>query len=256
MSEAGRRLMQPVVTVPLLTAASGPAAGAHEPAMGLTAFVCYAHDSPEHKHAVLQLAELLVHNGMTVTVDQLVDARRRDWGQWAIDHISAADFVLIVASPDLKAAADACPRTRRNLSVRSELSVIRDLLHRDREIWIAKLLPVLLPGGELADIPLFLQPHSADHYWVRDFTVAGAEDLLRTLTGQARRVPPCRGTVPLLPPLPSALAEPTTSPLAPPTHVPGLPYSAQERRQALPPTAVLLAVAMLATWISAQQRRS
>ncbi|MFE3259447.1 hypothetical protein ACFXPS_29135 [Nocardia sp. NPDC059091] len=71
-----------------------------------------------------------------------------------------------------------------NLGMRSEITLLMELLHSDREVWQRKLLPVVLPGRSPAEIPLFLQPRTADHYVVRDFTVTGAEDLLRTITAQ------------------------------------------------------------------------
>jgi hypothetical protein len=54
-------------------------------------------------------------------------------------------------------------------------------LHSDRAEWLPRLLPVVLPNGSVRDIPLFLQPQIADHYLVREFTVAGAENLLRAI---------------------------------------------------------------------------
>jgi hypothetical protein len=48
---------------------------------------------------------------------------------------------------------------------------------------------------------LWLAPASASVYRVREFTVAGAEDLLRLLTGQPAVLVPELGPVPPLPPL-------------------------------------------------------
>jgi hypothetical protein len=64
--------------------------------------------------------------------------------------------------------------------------MFRELLQSDRSKWARKLLPVVLPGGSASDIPPFLQPQTADHYLVEEMTVAGAEDLLRVITGQPR----------------------------------------------------------------------
>jgi tetratricopeptide (TPR) repeat protein len=60
-------------------------------------------------------------------------------------------------------------------------------------------LPVVLPGGSADDIPSWLIPAAATHYEVTDFTVAGAEFLLRALTGQASQPVPPLGIVPVLP---------------------------------------------------------
>jgi hypothetical protein len=45
------------------------------------------------------------------------------------------------------------------------------------------MLPVVLPGRSVNEIPIFLQPWTADHYLVKHLTVAGAAGLLRHLIG-------------------------------------------------------------------------
>ncbi len=60
-------------------------------------------------------------------------------------------------------------------------------------------MPVVLPGRSVAEIPSFLQPNTADHYIIKDFTVAGAEDLLRHLTRQPPYQRPDPGQAPVLP---------------------------------------------------------
>ena len=49
-------------------------------------------------------------------------------------------------------------------------------------------------------MPLWLAPASATHYQVTEYTVAGAETLLRVLTGQPLEIEPALGAVPVLPP--------------------------------------------------------
>lgn len=163
-----------------------------------TVFVTYAHDDEPHVSAVLTLSELLVRNGIDVDLDQWADGVRRDWGAWATGKITSADFVLVVASPGYRRAGDGLADSTDRRSVQAEAATIRGLLHRDRRAWTPKLLPVLLPGREVDDIPLFLQPGSAGHYVIAALTDAGVEDLLRTITGQPRRVRPPRGEVPVL----------------------------------------------------------
>jgi hypothetical protein len=65
----------------------------------------------------------------------------------------------------------------------------------------AKLLPVVLPGRSVDEIPVFLQPQTADHYLITEWSKAGAEDLLRTITGQPSYIrPPMNPQVVSLPP--------------------------------------------------------
>lgn len=76
----------------------------------------------------------------------------------------------------------------------------RGLLHSDRARWTTKLLPVVLPGGSVSDVPLFLQPQTADHFLVENLTVRGAEHLIRVLTGQPPYRRPPVGEPVVLPP--------------------------------------------------------
>jgi hypothetical protein len=62
-----------------------------------------------------------------------------------------------------------------------------------------KILPIVLPGRSAADIPDWLGPRGGTHYTVTDFTIAGAESLLRYLTGQPDQDDIPLGTVPVLP---------------------------------------------------------
>ncbi len=165
-----------------------------------TVFVTYAHDDEPHKTAVLTLSELLVRNGIDVGLDLWSDEVRRDWGAWATERITTAGFVLVVASPGYRRAGDGLANPTGRRGVQAEAALIRDLLHRDRRTWTPKLLPVVLPGHDIEDVPLFLQPSCADHYVITELTDAGVEDLLRTITGQPRRVRPPLGDVPVLPP--------------------------------------------------------
>jgi hypothetical protein len=69
-------------------------------------------------------------------------------------------------------------------------------LYAARPTWTRKLLPVVLPGGKLDGIPLFLAPASSSHYIIPELTPSGIEELLRTITGQHRHTPPNLGTIP------------------------------------------------------------
>ncbi|HEX5116169.1 MAG TPA: SEFIR domain-containing protein [Pseudonocardiaceae bacterium] len=191
---------QPMPIGPGLPANSAHTSHGGGPAQAIKVFISYAHDTDDHKHAVLMLAELLTGNGIDVILDQWAGTVRKDWGSWALGHITSSDFVIIVASPDYQRVGDGVIATTDNPGAQSEAAVIRDLLHHDRPTWTRKLLPVVLPGRSIDEIPTFLQPFSADHYIVSVLTEAGIEDLLRTLTGQPSRVRPPLGTVPNLPP--------------------------------------------------------
>lgn len=146
-------------------------------------FVCYTHDSPHHKRQVLDFGTFLESAGVDVCLDQGQPPVRQDWYRWALEKIPEADFVLAIASPDFRRAADGRVPAERNRGAQAEATVLRELLQQDRPMWTRRILPVVLPGRAVDEIPLFLQPRTADHYVVDSFTEEGAESLLATLRG-------------------------------------------------------------------------
>jgi hypothetical protein len=182
-----------------LTGAPGiapvPQTGFRPPASGHVprVFVSYTHDDDEHKENVRAFSEFLAADcGLDVHLDRWDTGMRRDWYEWAIDQITQADFVLVIASPMCRLIGDGQVPGDSHRGMQSEISLIREGLHGDRPTWRGRLLPVVLPGRSVDEIPFFLQPHCADRYAVTELTVAGAEELLRTITGQPAYLPPVR----------------------------------------------------------------
>jgi len=165
-------------------------------------FISYAHDDQRHVDAVRAFGEFLLRSGIDAHMDRWDLDFRRDWYQWAAEQITTADFVVVVASPICRMVGNGEIENTQRRGLQSEMSLLRELLHADRATWLRRLLPVVLPGGTVSDIPLFLQPETADHYLVADFTVPGAEDLLRVITGQTPHLRPAIGARVNLPPAP------------------------------------------------------
>ena len=115
-------------------------------------------------------------------------------------EVRDADRVLVIASPAYKQRAEGDAGPGEGRGVQWEARLIRDLFYADQQAGLRRFLPVVLPGCSPADIPLWLAPASATYYQVGEFTVAGAEDLLRVLTGQPGVLEPPLGTAPVLPP--------------------------------------------------------
>ncbi|WP_329554053.1 NACHT domain-containing protein [Streptomyces sp. NBC_00696] len=168
-------------------------------------FVSYAHDSPEHKENVRAFCEFLVANSIDVEADVWNLDKRRDWPLWAIREIPKADFVIVVASPECRRVGDGEVESHERRGLQSEMRVLRELLNADVGVWTEKILPVVLPGGLVSDIPLFLQPTGGDHHLVAGFDTTGAEEILRRLTNQPPYVRPALGPRPDLPPHPPAV---------------------------------------------------
>jgi hypothetical protein len=162
------------------------------------AFVSYVHESAEHKSQVLELATLLRQNGVEAVLDVWSAASRIDWYGWAIKEMTEADYVVVVASKEYLQVADGAP-SREHRGVQSEAALLRDLVWEDRASWLPKILPVLLPGHLLNEIPRFLQPSTASRYEVTALTREGVEDLLRVILSQPGHIPPPVAEPPILP---------------------------------------------------------
>jgi hypothetical protein len=67
---------------------------------------------------------------------------------------------------------------------------------QDRDDWITKILPVVLPGHSIDEIPEFLLPYSSTRYVIEHLTPDGTIALRRTLTGQPRHPMPPLGPAP------------------------------------------------------------
>lgn len=149
-------------------------------------FVSYAHESEAHKAQVGTLAGLLRSQGIDVDLDQ-AHYERQDWSAWVAEEIKTSDFVLVVASSGYLRVGDGTALRDDHRGVQTEAGILRDRLYFDRPTWTRKILPVVLPGGSVDEIPLFLQPRVADHYLVTSFTEEGMLDLLEVLSGRTTR---------------------------------------------------------------------
>lgn len=154
---------------------------------GPDVFVSYIHDSDEHKKHVRTFADLLRDTGLNVHLDQYYPDVRRDWYQWMLNRVPTADFIVVVASPMCRIVGDAAGDPSSNLGGRSEMGILRELLHSDRPNWTRRMLPVVLPGRSADDIPLFLQPRTMDHYVIPALTAAGVEPVLEVINATLPR---------------------------------------------------------------------
>ena len=182
----------------MVVADAHPTGGSGRAVQRSRVFVSYAYDSPDHEQDVLRLSELLHGNGVDVRLDKWV-LDRLNWGQLTLAELEAADYVLVIASPDYRRAAEDPSRPAVRRGAQAEIGLLREFLQQDRATWIRKILPVLLPGRTKEDVPRFLHPYNETHYKVSAFTVQGAETLFRILTGQPAHRPPPTGEPPYLP---------------------------------------------------------
>lgn len=163
-------------------------------------FVSYVHESRDHQDRVVAFARFLREQGVDAVLDVWSAGSRHDWYAWAIREMTDAAYVVVVASPTYRAVGDGSGAPDRNRGVQSEAALLRELVYEDRVVWTPKVLPVLLPGHTVGEIPRFLSPHTTSRYDVTALTRDGAENLLRVIHEAPAHVPPPVGERPDLPP--------------------------------------------------------
>ena len=157
-------------------------------------FVSYSHDTPEHKELVREFCTFLRRDaGIDVRLDQWDDDGGRDWAAWAIEQLRAADFVLAIASPKYRERAEGLAQTGEGRGGQFEGAILRDRVTRDLPYETRRILPVVLPGGAIEDIPLFLRPYSTTHFLVKEISHEGVVELLAAFANVARHPLPKQG---------------------------------------------------------------
>jgi SEFIR domain len=151
-------------------------------------FVSYAHENDQHRADVLALCEVLAGCGVEPRLDRYHVDERRDWQRWATEQIMTVDYILVIASTNCRRVGDGMSASQDNRGLQAEMRTLRELYTSDNSAWSRRILPVVLPGQSPDEIPVFLQPWTADHYPVPEISPAGAASLLEVLHG----VPPLR----------------------------------------------------------------
>ncbi|WUH94297.1 toll/interleukin-1 receptor domain-containing protein [Streptomyces sp. NBC_00433] len=161
---------------------AAPRTVVHRVAVGCPrAFVSYAWDDDAHQAMVLALCELLEAQGIDVTVDQKQSPVRRDWNEWMTTGVMRSDYVLVIASSVYRAAGLYELDERTHTGVQCEYRLLMEGMHDNRIRWTRKILPIVLQGRTVAEIPVGLQPHDADHFLVPSLTEDGIKGLVRTI---------------------------------------------------------------------------
>lgn len=164
----------------------GPAIGLPGPKPRV--FICYAHEDEAHKEKVRDFADLLREHGVEPRIDKDQEGPRTEWDHWALGEIRCADFVAVIASPTCRAIGDGTFEGDGHPGIRSEFGAIRNLVQR-HPAWSSHLLPIVLPGCSIDDIPMFLHPYTADHYCVEALIGTEIAPVLKTI----RTTPPWAG---------------------------------------------------------------
>ncbi|POX57108.1 hypothetical protein C3489_02355 [Streptomyces sp. Ru71] len=195
-------------------------------------FISYAHDDDRHIGRVREFWRFLRGSGIDAQLDLPAGERRQDWALWMLRGVRESRFVIVVASPQYKRRAEGDAAPGEGAGVQWEAGLLRTLVYTDPGAALERIVPVVLPGGSADDLPVWLGGPTRTWYGVEDFTVEGAEPLLRLLTDQPYETEPALGPQPYLPPR-TEDAAPLTLP--PPVHEP----SPVEPPQPPPPSFVM-----------------
>ncbi|GAA3007214.1 toll/interleukin-1 receptor domain-containing protein [Actinokineospora diospyrosa] len=142
-------------------------------------FISYAQEDG-HNEVVQGFWEFLRNNGIDARLDQVAAGERQDWALWMGEQVRDADVVLCVASERYRMRSEGRTGPDEGKGAQWEARLIRDTFHANQHD-LQRFVPVVLPGQTTAGIPDFLAPSTTTYYVVEDFTVEGAEALLRFL---------------------------------------------------------------------------
>lgn len=149
-------------------------------------FISYSHDSREHADAVRALSDRLRNEGVDANIDQYEEDP--GWPRWMEAQIRAADFVLMICTPQYRREfEDEKPEGR---GVAWESKVIYNYVYRNKHER-NKFLPVFLSEPAMPDIPVLFT--GATFYSLKDDQ--GYKRLFQRLTGQRHCAKPELGSL-------------------------------------------------------------
>jgi len=190
--------------------------------VGPRVLISYAHDDQQHQELVRSFWTFLRHHGIDARLDVTAAAERQFWPDWMSEQIRDARFVIVVASPAYRERAEHRADPSEGRGVQWEARQLEELLYRDWAGGSRKIVPVVLPGGQVEDLPDWVLPVGGTTYRLRELTSESADALLRLLTGQPLDTEPPLGQVQPRPPRPIA------EQLGPPVRVGLLPTVADQ----------------------------
>jgi len=153
------------------------------------------------KRMVRRFATFLTGRGIWVDLDVVESNKeRQDWAGWATTRMTRADYVLVIVSARYRLVADGEADGDVHRGAQYEARILREWLYGDPDTWRRKILPVVLPGHAVTDIPIFLEPRTNTHFIIEEIDDVGTDELLRVLTGQPRDMRPRLGRLPELGP--------------------------------------------------------
>ena len=178
------------------------------PADPVRVLISYAHDNEAHSELVRTFWTFLRKEGIDAQLDVTAANQRQFWPEWMSEQIRAAAFVIVVASPAYRERAEHRGDPTVGRGVRWEARQLQELLYRDGDDGFGKVVPVVLPGGQVEDLPDWVLPFGGTTYKLSAFTSDAADLLLRYLMAQPLELEPPLGRGRLRPPRPFAAVPP------------------------------------------------
>jgi hypothetical protein len=171
-----------------------------------SALISWAHVDPgwdeptiaARQDDVLRLSAALREAGIDAELDLHHLSDSVDWTRWGPAKASECDFVLVVPSQRWRTSWEGGGDPTKGAGSAAEADALRSLYARNRDEFLNKVRLVMLPGATEADIPDGL--HGLPRFKVSRFDEAGIEELLRSLTAQAKFPKAALGALPVLPP--------------------------------------------------------
>ena len=156
-----------------------------------TAVILWAHGdpawTPDQAHqwsgTVLAFASLLRRLGIDADLDLFHSSDPTDWSRFGPKAVRESDFVLVAVTAMWRRAWDGDLGSSESAGAAGETNELRGLFQADREEFLRRVIPVLLPGVPNEAMPSDLR---ATAHWSRVASLDddGIEDLYRRLTGQ------------------------------------------------------------------------
>ncbi|HEX4945230.1 MAG TPA: toll/interleukin-1 receptor domain-containing protein [Blastocatellia bacterium] len=154
-------------------------------------FISYSHDSPQHRARVLELANRLRSEGLDCHIDQYETAPPEGWPNWMLNHIEAADFVLLICTETYYRRFRQKEPVGTGKGAKWEGAVITLTLY-DSELINRKFIPVVFAASDRQFIPEILRgTTNYDLSLVYEY-----DNLYRRLTGQSTAKPELKPIIP------------------------------------------------------------
>ncbi|MDA3647938.1 serine/threonine-protein kinase [Saccharopolyspora indica] len=165
-----------------------------ESAQGPRVYVFRARDSEAHIAQVIKFATMLREGaGIDADLPEWSPPQRSDQVIDAIAWSDEADFILVIASPEMKRLMDSMHPGDPEGVIGAALA--RDSLAENLPRTLKKMLPVVLPGRAITDIPRMLAGYSRRPYVIShiDTEDPRVQDLLRVLRNSPLHAKPSQG---------------------------------------------------------------